>query len=330
MPPAGRPGPEGAPEPGAGPDGRPLELAGIHDPTAYPGTAVLVLLVAGCDLRCVFCRAPQPWAPRPPTTAEALALLDGTRRRARLVITGGEPTARPDLLELCAAARRRGFRAVQLQTHGGRLAEPGLAAALAAAGVSALDVPLYAARPAAHDGITGVPGSHARTLAGIARARAAGLDVAVHTTLFAGTVAELPALLRLVAAHGVRRAAVEPVGLIDDLDAYARETPRLAAVGAALAAGVPPRLTVRLANVPPCAVPAALRRRRPTLLRTPAAWRAGAVPAGYAEVLAAITRGRSRAYAAACARCRLRPGCAGVAAEYLRAFGDAALPAGAA
>jgi pyruvate-formate lyase-activating enzyme len=292
---------------------------------------VLVLIVDGCDLRCAFCRAPQPAAgARPPTTAEAITLMREARHRGRLVITGGEPTSRPDLLELCAAARELGFRAVQLQTHGGRLADPAFARALAAAGVRALDVPLYAATAAVHDAVTGVAGSHARALAGMDEAQRAGLEVAVHTTVFARTLSELPAVLTLAAAHGVRRVAVEPVALIDDLDAFRVETPRLGAIGAALTVGVPARVTLRLAGVPPCAVPVAVRRRRPWLFRTPAAWRTGPVPVGYAEVLATITAGRSRAFGRGCVGCRLRRDCAGVAAEYLRAFGAAALPAGAA
>ncbi|MBI5479353.1 MAG: radical SAM protein [Deltaproteobacteria bacterium] len=318
-----------APEPGL----RTAEGSGLCYPRPFPDTAVLVLLVAGCELRCVFCRSPQPQAGvRPPTAAEALALVRQAHPRRRLLITGGEPTARDDLLALCAEARRAGFAEVQIQTHGGRLADAAFTGALVRAGATGVDLPLYAAAAEVHDRVTGVAGSQARALAGAATARAGGLDVAVHTTLFADTLDQLPGVLRLAASCGGRRISAEPVALIDDLAAYAAETPRLGPLGDAVAAaldgaGRGDRAALTFASIPPCALPARTRRRRPRLGRPRPVPRRGAIPLGYSEVLAAITDGASRAYGSACSPCRLRRSCAGVPAEYLRAFGEGALPA---
>jgi MoaA/NifB/PqqE/SkfB family radical SAM enzyme len=324
------------PEHGAGagrraPRARALEESGAHALDAFPGSTALLLLVEGCDLRCVFCRAPgRARGARPPTTAEAVALIGRAprpRSGGRLIITGGEPTARDDLPGLLGAARGR-FREVQLQTHGGRLARDRYARMLGDAGLTAVEVPLYAASAAAHDAVTGVRGSFARVLAGVEAARAAGLEVAVHTTVFASTLGEVAGVIGLVRSAGLMRLGLEPVGLIDTLAAYGRETPRLPALGAALAdalRGAGRDLEVRLVAVPPCALPTA-QGRRPELWHVRRSWRTGAVPAGYAEMLGAVTGGASRAFAAACVRCGLRHLCAGVAAEYLAAFGPGALP----
>ncbi len=89
----------------------------------WPGHMAGVLLVTGCNFRCPFCHnAPLLAAPR-----EGLAwgVLETLLRRFRdhwvdaIVISGGEPTLRPDLPRLVTFLRERGFR-VKLDTNGSR------------------------------------------------------------------------------------------------------------------------------------------------------------------------------------------------------------------
>ncbi len=263
---------------------------------------------------------------RPTSLDEARALLRSAEPVERLIITGGEPTSRSDLPELCGEARRLGYRAIQLQTHGGRLADPAFARALKDAGVDAVDVPLYGARPTPHDQVTGVAGSFLRALAGARQAREAGMELAVHSTVFRRTLSEVPGLLRLAVDLGARHFSLEPVGLIDSLAAYEREAPGLAELGDAMASALERDsagpMEVSTAAIPICALPASargLRLERPLLPKQ-------AVAAGYADILEAITGGASRDFGSACATCAWRPGCRGVAAETLRLLGDGALP----
>lgn len=301
--------------------------AGLYHPARFPGTGVLVLFIEGCDLRCCFCRAPQaPGGVRPTSLDEAKALLRSAEAAERLIVTGGEPTSRGDLPELCGEALRLGYRAIQLQTHGGRLADPTFTRILKEAGVAAVDVPLYGARPDPHDRVTGVGGSFRRALAGARQAREAGMELAIHATVFRSTLSEVPGLLRLAADLGARHFSLEPVGFIDSLAAYEREAPGLAELGDAVASALEEtsaaQMEISTAAIPACALPESARGHRLERDRLPSQ----AIAAGYADVLEAITGGASRAFASACGTCGRRVGCRGVAAEYLRLRGDGALP----
>lgn len=107
----------------------------------WPGHMAGVLLMTGCNFRCPFCHnAPLLAAPR-----EGLPwpVLESLLRRFRehwvdaIVISGGEPTLRPDLSRLVRFLRDRGFR-VKLDTNGSRPGE--LDALLADVDYVAMDV----------------------------------------------------------------------------------------------------------------------------------------------------------------------------------------------
>lgn len=161
-----------------------------------------------CGLACRHCRAsaiPRP-LPGELTTAEATALVErlaafGTPRPV-LVATGGDVLMRPDLDELAARARTlkvplalapsvtpllTAERVVSLRTNGG---------------VRVASISLDGASAATHDGVRGVPGHFAETLAAIRMLREQRLTVQVNTVVMRDTVEELPAIARLVAEAG--------------------------------------------------------------------------------------------------------------------------------
>jgi hypothetical protein len=86
---------------------------------------------------------------------------------AALVLSGGEPTLNPRLVEYVRLAKRVGVRTVELQTNATRLAGRGLARALAEAGLDQAMVSLHGSTAALSDGITGAPGTFAATVHGI-------------------------------------------------------------------------------------------------------------------------------------------------------------------
>ena len=86
---------------------------------------------------------------------------------AVLVITGGEPTIRDDLVELVQFARGIGFTRIQLQTHARAASDPALAEGLADAGLTSALVALHAPNAEAHDAITRAPGGFLETTAGM-------------------------------------------------------------------------------------------------------------------------------------------------------------------
>src|SRR5690606_28326790 len=102
--------------------------------------------------------------PRELSTEEGKALLSEIRDMGcpLVVLTGGDPAKRPDLVELVRHGQRIGLR-VALTPSATPLIEPDLLEALRDAGLARLAVSLDGATAAAHDGFRGVAGSYART-----------------------------------------------------------------------------------------------------------------------------------------------------------------------
>jgi AdoMet-dependent heme synthase len=92
-----------------------------------------------------------------------------------LNVSGGEATLRPDLLDILAHARAKGF-AVRLYTNA-FLVDEAYADKLAHIGLYEVHVSVYSGVPEEHDAVTRVPGSFVRTVAGVTAMRARGMRV---------------------------------------------------------------------------------------------------------------------------------------------------------
>lgn len=124
--------------------GPPRIHAGYSDPRAQQGlrpTAMAILeIVDGCNAKCPTCSAAsQPEITRVMKLLEIEAALDAfmntSQQHDLLMISGGEPTLHPQVLEVLALAHARGIARVMLITNGFRIArEPEFASALAALG----------------------------------------------------------------------------------------------------------------------------------------------------------------------------------------------------
>jgi pyruvate formate lyase activating enzyme len=91
----------------------------------YPGEVACVLFTQGCNFRCPWCHNKGLW----PFVAlsergeidrwlEVLQYrIDRTPNQCYVVITGGEPTVRPELMPFLKVLRERGFK-VKLDTNG--------------------------------------------------------------------------------------------------------------------------------------------------------------------------------------------------------------------
>jgi len=159
-----------------------------------------------CDLACDHCRADARPARHPDelTTAEGKRLLDDARSFGDgqlVVLSGGDPLARPDLLELVEYGVDRGLR-MTLTPSGTASLTPETVADLADAGIRRLALSLDGASAAAHDEFRGESGSFDQTVAAARAAAEAGVPVQINTTVCAATAAELPALRDLVADLG--------------------------------------------------------------------------------------------------------------------------------
>jgi cyclic pyranopterin phosphate synthase len=135
-------------------------------------------LTERCNFRCSYCAPAVAERAGDPVSREELARLVRVFaacgiRRVRL--TGGEPTLRPDLLDVVRDARAApGIEELALTTNGHSLGE--LAVPLRAAGVSRLNVSLDTLDPARLRRIAGRAASLDRIVAGLRAAAGAGFD----------------------------------------------------------------------------------------------------------------------------------------------------------
>lgn len=239
------------------------ELAALAD--APGGRRLALRSTTSCNLSCAHCTLADLPVQGERSHAETLRALAEGRRAAcdEVVFLRGEPTLRADLPALIGAARRMGYRWVQLQSNAAALGEPGRLAALLAAGVDAIEAYLPAGTADEHDAIARAPGSFARAVRGLAEAAAARVDLLVSVPLLRSTLRSLPAALTLARKAGANRVQLgfpRPVELTDRL--VVDDIPRLADVGPALARVLPLAeqlgLTLSTEALPYCHLPAAL------------------------------------------------------------------------
>jgi heme b synthase len=157
-----------------------------------------------CNLSCRHCRAvPQrSLGPTELTTRQACDLIDAIAEIGKpvFVMSGGEPLFRPDVFDLAQYGVETGFR-MALATNG-TLVDGRTAAKIADAGFSRVAISLDGANPNTHDRFRGVPGAHARAVAGIRALRDEGVSVQINSTIAKHNVAELPAMLDFALSLG--------------------------------------------------------------------------------------------------------------------------------
>jgi len=159
-----------------------------------------------CELSCEHCRADAHPARHPDelSTAEGKALLDQVREFGDgqlVVLSGGDPMKRPDLVELVDYGTDQGLT-ISLTPSGTDALDGAAIDALADAGLKRMALSLDGGDPAAHDAFRGESGSFESTMRAARQAADAGVPLQVNTTVSASTVDELPAISDLVAELG--------------------------------------------------------------------------------------------------------------------------------
>ncbi len=189
----------------AAPNSKPAGHGHSHAGNGSPALRIVFWeTTKACNLRCQHCRA-VPEAERAAnelTTAEGIGLIDQIAEVTRpvLILSGGEPLYRPDIFDLAAHGRDRGFR-MALATNG-TLVDAAVARRIRAAGFSRIAVSLDGAIADTHDRFRRLPGAHARALQGLRHLREEGLSVQINSTIAQHNVSELPALLELAMTIG--------------------------------------------------------------------------------------------------------------------------------
>jgi hypothetical protein len=277
-------------------------------------------LVPTCNNRCVHCAVADLRAQRPGGDPAAMdrALAKLAAGGATRVMFGvAELSLHPEFLNLLAAARRHGFRAVHVATNGRSFAVGDLAVRAVAAGATHFQVSLHGPDAVTHEGISGVPGSFAETVAGMRRLKAAGAEVVSNTVVCRRNLERLEPLLDCVAAVGVRHALLGQLAvngrareraeeLLVPLATAAPRMVRAAEHGEALG------LSVGLAGVPYCLAPGAERFLGVDDLLSVY----DVVPGESASLKVPFVRPRP------CVRCAAYAICRGISERYLRLLGS--------
>lgn len=154
-----------------------------------------------CQLACQHCRA-EAIAERDPqelTTEEGKRLIDSVKRLGSLlVLTGGDPLERADLLELVRYARSIHVPVAVTPSTTPTLKRETVAT-LCDLGITALGVSLDGPTEAIHDQFRGVAGTFQHSMNALGWARELGVPVQINTTVTRWTRPHLEALQDLLA-----------------------------------------------------------------------------------------------------------------------------------
>ncbi|MBM3665118.1 MAG: radical SAM protein [Actinobacteria bacterium] len=154
-----------------------------------------------CGYACRHCRADAQ--PRPMIGEldhdEAMDLVCALGRfeGTTLVLTGGDPLLRADLVEIAQAARGHGLRVALTPSATARVT-PGRLRELTDAGVDRLAISIDGATPEAHDAMRGRRGSFERSLRILGWAREAGFSTQMNTTITRFSAGDLDRMAELV------------------------------------------------------------------------------------------------------------------------------------
>ncbi|MEM9074730.1 MAG: radical SAM protein, partial [Myxococcota bacterium] len=151
-----------------------------------------------CQMACSFCFVDRRVGDFPRESLEDAIASLASRQRDHLVLSGGEPTLHPELPALIATARDAGFKGVEIQSNGVRLADPEKVDQLVAAGLTKATISLHSVDPAESDAITKMKGAHPKTLEGIRQLRRAGVETQLAHVLTKRNYRALPEFVRTI------------------------------------------------------------------------------------------------------------------------------------
>lgn len=158
-----------------------------------------------CELTCRHCRAEAVPGPIEGelSTEEGKAVLDQAAEMGTplVVLSGGDPSSRPDLVELVRHGKAQGLRMATIPAATRHLTRD-LILGLRDAGLDQIAFSLDFPRPDLHDEFRGSPGSFGRTLQGLSWVREAGLPVQINTCVWGQSLRHLEGMARLVESEG--------------------------------------------------------------------------------------------------------------------------------
>jgi len=183
-----------------------------HAPRNFALTPLNVYweMTRACALACRHCRAEAMPHPHPLQLSfeESLRFLrqipDFGDPLPQLILTGGDPLVRPDLLDLVDAARALSIP-VSITPSATPTLTRAMLTALKAHGVEALGLSLDGSDALRHDAIRGIEGTYTRTMEAMEWAAELAMPLQINTLVAAETADDLPAIYALLMTKQVAR-----------------------------------------------------------------------------------------------------------------------------
>ena len=161
---------------------------------------VALNLTSRCNLKCAHCyldaTTKMSGGHDELTTEECFRLIDQiaeVNRGSLLVITGGEPLVRPDILDIARHAVKQQFMVV-FGTNG-MLIDDAMAKEMVEIGVMGVGISIDSLDSSKHNAFRGLPGAWEGALAGIETCKRNGLQFQVHFSAQPMNYQELPAVI---------------------------------------------------------------------------------------------------------------------------------------
>ena len=157
-----------------------------------------------CNLKCKHCYSESVDQPAPDelSTEEAFRVIDDLSRWGigLLIIDGGEPLCREDLLDVVKYASSKGIRTTI--GSNGTLIDERMAKKMKDAGVMAVAISVDGAEAQTHDSFRGVAGAFDQTLKGVEACRNSRLPFQFNTVIRKETLPQLEDLLHMAVDCG--------------------------------------------------------------------------------------------------------------------------------
>ncbi len=162
-------------------------------------------VTARCDLSCPHCFMDAGCSEDELTLGEIeriLAQVADATPDSMLILTGGEPLLRRDILEIVETASGLGF--IPVLGTSGRFLKEDLAERLREKGLKGVSVSVDSVDPEHHDSFRGSPGSWRRAVNALRVSRAAGIETQMNVTLTDSNADQLEELIELGVDLGVK------------------------------------------------------------------------------------------------------------------------------
>jgi MoaA/NifB/PqqE/SkfB family radical SAM enzyme len=194
-----------------------LDYAGSHMKPNGNGLYI-VKINNSCNANCLFCADTITERQKAGPTLSALvaALKENRQSFQDVIISGGEPTMYPHLLEYLDAAQSLQYRHVSISTNGFMLSYPRFTQALISRGVEQFIFSFQTTDSNKYETITRLKNSFALITKGMENVRRYGGQVAVNTVIHKLNYTELPEIVTYLiqsGAYNIQLSFMNPIGV---------------------------------------------------------------------------------------------------------------------